>query len=139
MRNLWVYDSGAWVKPASVFAARDGQWYLVDTLSIVCSGEYKTVLDQYAPTQQTALSLARGSTFNDDPRYAEHRAYWQFTIGGRMVGDIVNNGEIDLDDFVLLLFYADRFFDLLIPYPGARDWIEQQVIPYISDNPPPAP
>ena len=131
MRNLWVYDSGAWVKPASVFGARDGGWYLVDTMSIVCDGEYKIVLDQQMVTAEVVISLFSAIPGNTD----DNSVYWTTLIGGRMLGDINNDGTINVLDGLYLNYYRARLFGS-IP-AGGRDWIEQQIIPYMTDNSPP--
>lgn len=139
MRNFWVYHGGAWIKPSTVFAAaQDGTWRLIDTISIVSDGQYKTVLDQYVITINTAISLSRGGTEIVNPAYQIYQNYWQQMVSGRMLGDLNNDGNIDLFDILVFAGYTETDKSVLYAnFPSEAAWIEQHMIPFMSDNPPP--
>lgn len=136
MRNLWVYDSGAWVKPSTVFAGNNinerpavGQQYRhVWQAYIAVDGQWVQVLEQFVDFRTASSSLLAAAV----GRVVETE-YWSVLIGGRMLGDLDNTGSITSNDSFNMLKYANRTYGTMSP--GARAWVEQYVIPYVSDNP----
>lgn len=136
MRNFWVYDSGAWVKPSTVFAGNNinerpavGQQYRhVWKAYIAVDGEWVQVLDQFVDFATAATSLLNASVGK-----ATEAAFWNVLIGGRKLGDLNNDGLITSGDSLNMLRYSNGSYGLMSS--GARAWVEQYVIPYISDNP----
>lgn len=136
MRNLWVYDGGAWIKPSTVFAgnaineqpAIGRQYRHVWKAYIAVDGQWVQVLDQFIDFQTAQLSLLNASV--GKPAEA---AYWGVLIGGRKLGDLNNDGSITSGDALNMLRYAFRQYGTMSA--GSRAWVEQYVIPYLTDNP----
>lgn len=136
MRNFWVYDSGAWVKPSTVFAGNNinerpavGSAYRhVSKAYIAVDGEWVQVLDQFVDFSTAALSLLGASVGKP-----VEVAYWNVLIGGRKLGDLNNDGLITSGDALNMTRYSNRQYGSMSA--GSRAWVEQYVIPYITENP----
>lgn len=132
MRELSVYDSGAWKKPGYAYVYRDGSWVRATEIHMFRKGAWTSVWDQqtlYVPSASTTLSLTK-ATQNRQP----DAAYWKNTlINGRMLGDINNSGSVTTADANIMLLYV-----ALGPSGVTADqqrWIEVAIIPYVTDTP----
>jgi len=125
--NIWVWNSGAWVKPIAAYVARsDGTYRRMTEMYIISDGTPKLVMDQYDANVPASILAAA-------VKLQPHRAYWEYMIGGRMLGDINNTGTItsaDANEF-------NKYQSGIAVTTPIQDWIEQQVIPYILANPVP--
>jgi hypothetical protein len=133
MANLWVYDSGAWVEPRAVYAASSaGVWKSIRQIYLFRDNAWQKVFDQeFFPSPDTAVSVLRAAV-NIEP----YKTYWeQIADGGRMLGDLTNDGDITSADSLQMLKYAVGDFSGMAP--GAKAWVDDVVIPFATVDPPP--
>lgn len=135
MRELSVYDGGAWKTPGYAYVYRgllDG-WVRVNEIHIFRNNEFTKVWDQgtlYVPSSATVLKILRASQSRQPDA-----DYWRNTyINGRRLGDINNSGSVTSTDASLMSSYV---IDPALVTSDQRQWIEVAIIPYATDYPPP--
>ncbi len=133
MREVSVYDGGAWKTPGLAYVYRDGNWVRVTEIHMFRQGAFTSVWDQqtlYVPNSATTLSLLKATQ-----GVAANSTYWNTLINGRRLGDINNSGSLTSTDANLMLLYV------AIGPSGVtaaqQQWIEVAIIPYATDYPPP--
>jgi hypothetical protein len=130
VKRLWVRDAGVWKQPVAVWCGQnDGTWKFIHQMYVTADGTPKLFLDQYEGDPNVPVSILRAAV-NIEP----HKTYWGYLIGGRKLGDINNSGTITPFDASLMDQYQ-RGIALTAPQEA---WIEEQILPYIIQNPIPA-
>ncbi len=133
MRELSVYDSGAWKKPGYAYVYRDGSWVRATEIHMFRKGAWTSVWDQktlYVPDSATVLKILRASQGRQPDA-----DYWRNTyINGRQLGDINNSGSVTSTDASLMTSYV---LNPAAVTADQRQWIEVAIIPYATDYPPP--
>jgi hypothetical protein len=132
VRELSVYDSGAWKTPGYAYVYRDGNWVRATEIHMFRNGAWTSVWDQqtlYVPSSATTLSMLK-ATQGVQP----NSTYWNTLINGRRLGDINNSGSVTSADVNIMLFYAINPASVTA---DQRQWIEVAIIPYATDYPPP--
>ena len=136
-----VYSGGAWkdVIVAYTYDEPSASWKEVQNIHVYRNAQWERVHDKadlYRITNATANSLLKavsGPLFN-----FVNAAYWGTLIGGRALGNIDNSffpPEIDGTDVAILGDYV--LYGPASIGAAEREWIEREIIPYATSNPPP--
>ena len=135
--RMSVYSGGAWkqVIVAYTYDAASGTWKQVNSIHLYRNAQWEEVHnddDLYVITSPTINSLIKAVIGSP----AANVFYWGTNISGRALGNIDNSfiPELDITDVGLLGDYA-----LNPSSVGAseREWIEREIIPYATIDPPP--
>lgn len=137
-----VYSGGAWkdVIVAYTYDEPSASWKEVQNIHVYRNAQWERVHDKadlYVITFATVNSL--GKAVLTDPQFNfVNAAYWGTLIGGRALGNIDNNffpPEIDGADVSILGNYV--LYGPASIGAAEREWIEREIIPYATSNPPP--
>lgn len=135
--RMSVYDGGTWkeVIVAYVFDEAAAAWKQVNSIHLYRNAQWEEVHnddDLYVITSATVNSLVKAA--NGFP--AANVSYWGTYVSGRALGNIDNSffPELDLNDSGLLQSYRLNPSSVSA---GEREWIEREIIPYATIDPPP--
>ena len=121
MPTLYCFDGTSWKVPVAIFAYKaDGTWETVKKISIFRNNQWEGLT--YTLTSSDVSSLAKAAV-----GLTAYVNFWSVLINGRKVGDIDNDGTL-ISDFSWL----NQYIAGTLTNQSRIDWIEQQIIPYLT-------